>query len=416
MERHYQTTAGIDVHKDTVVVTVLKQVGSREVGKTKTFETFHDSLTQMVTWLREQGVEVVGLESTGVYWMPVVRCIQTQLESATIWVVNPAHIKKVAGRKTDVSDSQWLAKLVMYGLVRPSYLASANQQELRLLTRHRTKMVGDQTRYKNRAVKLLERSGIKLASVCSDPFGKSGRAMIEALLEGKKTPSQIAQLAYRSMKKKAPLIERAVAGGFTPCTAFVLQQLLSRFDAVSLDIEKIDATITTLIGPLSEDLKLLLTVPGFDVVSAVAVLAEIGGDMSLFASADHLASWGGVSPGSEESAGKNRSGKTRKGDKYLRTALVQSAWAATKTKGTFWQQKFNKLLRLGRTKALLAIARRILVATYYILRDRTPYREPVLPPPSPQRTRALTERYRTALEALGYTVSLTAAPTLSPAM
>jgi len=234
--------------------------------------------------------------------------------------------------------------------------------------------------------------------------------MIDALLGGETTPAEIAQLAYRSMKKKAAIIERAVTGGFTPSTAFVLQQLLARFDSVANDIRLIDARIETLTGPLTEDLKLLLTVPGFDIVSAVAVLAEIGGDMSRFATADHLASWGGVSPGSEESAGRNKSGKTRKGDKYLRTALVQCAWAATRTKGTFWQQKFKKIVRIGRTKALLAIARRVLVATFYILRDRVPYSEPTLPPPSPQRTRVLLERHRAALEALGYVVSLAPAP------
>jgi len=402
MEVLYDISCGIDVHRDTVVVTVRKRNGlSKEHVETRTFETFHDALLKMAAWLVEHDVPIVGLESTGVYWKPVVRVLQEQAPRCVIWLVNPAEVKKVPGRKTDVNDSQWLSKLVMHGLVSPSFLPGPELEELRKLTRYRTRVVAQQTSTKNRVLKELESSCIKLASVCSDVFGASGRAMLDALREGGHTPHAIAQLARGRMRSKLDLVERAVTGSFSTATQFVLKQLLRTLDQIQSDLGELDAAIRQRLAPYTAEVELLRSVPGLEVLSIAAIVAEIGPDMSVFGGADKLAAWSGLSPGSNESAGKAKSAPTRKGDKYLRTRLVQAAWSAVKTRGTFWKQKFGQLVaRLGPKKSIVAIARKMLVATFYILRDGTPYREPVPVPPSPRSVRRLVER----LEALGYQI------------
>ncbi len=403
MEILYEVSAGIDVHRDTVVVSIRNggQHGKEQV-QTRTFETFHDALLKMNEWLDEHEVPIVGLESTGVYWKPVVRVMQLHSPRRVIWLVNPAEVKKVPGRKTDVNDSQWLSKLVMHGLVSPSFVPSSEQEELRKLTRYRTRVIAEQTSCKNRVLKELESSGIKLASVCSDVFGKSGRAMLDALLEGNRSAREIAELARGRMRAKIETIERAVAGAFSVATKFVLGQLLGRYDQIQRDLDALDEQIQQRLAPYMPDVKLLQSVPGLDVVSIAAVIAEMGTDMSVFDAADKLAAWSGLSPGSNESAGKSKPTPARKGDKYLRTMLVQAAWAAVKTRGAFWKQKFRQLVvRLGPKKAIVAIARKMLVAIFYILRDAVPYCAPAPPAPSPQSVRRLVER----LEELGYQVT-----------
>lgn len=416
MERMFQVAAGIDVHRDNVVVSIRRRhTGVRDSLDTKTFETFHDGITAMAQWLQEQGVEVVGLESTGVYWQPVVRAVQRSLPKAVVWLVNPTQVKKVPGRKTDVSDSQWLSKLVMYGLVSPSFLAPVELQDLRKLTRHRTKLTSDQTRYKNRILKELESDGIKLPSVCSDTLGKTGRALLDAMLRGETLDqSSITKLAQGRLRKKIPDLLRAVHCPLAPSTIVVLKQLLRRFDDLTNDISELESEIRRLLLPMTADVQRLVQIPGIDEVSAAAILAEVGADMSVFPSAKHLASWGGLSPGSEESAGKSKKAPTRKGNKYFRTILVQVATCACKTKGTFWQRKFRRLARLGPKKAAVALARSLASVIFHLLADRSDYREPdtILPPPHRIRTRvaALTRQ----IEALGFKVALTAAPPQVP--
>jgi transposase len=408
MDRVYSIAAGVDVHRDTIVATIRRRgAGSRDLVETRTFETFHDALREFAGWLRKESVETVGLESTGVYWKPVVRVLQEDAPKVTVWLVNPDHVKKVPGRKTDVMDSQWLSKLVMYGLILPSFLPSPEQEELRKLTRHRTKLVADQVRCKNRIHKELEASGVKLGSVCTDVMGKSGRLMIDALLSGCRDTKVIADLARGSLRKKIPLLERAVAGGFTPSCALVLRQLLAQHDALHGDIAALEAEIARLVRPLGDDLERLCAIPGLDHVAAAAVVAEMGCDMSLFSSAKKLTAWSGLSPGSNESAGKAKRTPTRQGDKYLRTILVQVAWAAVRTKTSIWRQKFGRLApRLGPKKAIIAIARHLLVAIYYMQRDKVPYREPAaLPVPLESRQRLLA-KCTAQLVALGFQVHL----------
>jgi transposase len=410
MDRVFEVAAGIDVHRDKVVVSVRRVRNSREEVKTRTFETFHDGLVAMAEWLVAEQVEVVGMESTGVYWHPVVRAVQKALPKAVVWLVNPTHVKKVPGRKTDVTDSQWLAKLVMYGLVSPSFLAPPQLQELRRLTRHRTKLVADQTRYKNRILKEVESSGIKIATVCSDVFGKTGRALLDAMIEGKiLDESQIAELARGTLREKVPLLVRAVRAPLTPCTVIVLRQLVGRFDDLGEDIAALEREIHQRLTPMTVEVERLTQIPGFDEVAAAAVLAETGPDMSAFPSAKHLCSWAGLSPGSAESAGKSKKAPTRKGNKYLRTILVQAAMSARQTKGTYWQRRFARLARLGPKKAAVALARSLLGAVFHILADGCDYREPDTVPLPPNRLRARVANLTNQLKALGFTVALTGA-------
>ncbi len=412
METLFSCSGGADVHRDTVVVTVRKRSerGGRELLETRTFETFCDSLEAMADWIAEQNVEVIGLESTGVYWKPVVRALRRRSPRTLIWLVNPLEVKKVPGRKTDVTDSQWLSKLVMYGLVSPSFLPTDQQEELRTLTRHRTKVVGQQTSCKNRIIKQMEAAGIKLPSVCSDPLGKSARLMLQALLEGESTPSEIADLAIGALRDKKAQLERAVAGSFTGASRFVLRQLLAQLEAAERDVAAIDEQVRRLLEPSAPEMKLLQTVPGIDRTVAATILAEAGGDMSRFESADSLAAWGGVCPGNEASAGDPKKASSRKGDKYLCTILVQAAHGAISTRGSFWRSKYYRLVpRLGPAKAAFAIAHAMLVAVFYILRDGVPYREPTQPPPTPEKVNRMVRQYTSRLQALGFQVTL--APT-----
>ncbi|MCA9640839.1 MAG: IS110 family transposase, partial [Myxococcales bacterium] len=408
METLYSVSAGLDVHRDTVVVSIRKQAAKgKDLVETRTFATFHDGLVDMVAWLDEHDVPIVGIESTGVYWKPVVRELQLRSPQRIVWLVNPAEVKQVPGRKTDVNDSQWLSKLVMHGLVSPSFLPSQQLEELRKLTRYRTKVVGQQASSSNRIIKELESSGIKLASVCSSVLGKSSLAMIRALLDGDKAPSEIADLACGRLRKKVPELERAVTGTFSDATQFLLRQLLRRHDELQRDLDELDEQIRARMQPYQPAVELLLQVPGLDHTSIAAIIAEIGTDMSVFNSADHATAWGGLCPGSKESAGKSKHAPARKGNKYLRTILVQCAWSATRTRGTFWKQKFGQLVkRLGRKKALFAIARKMLVAIFYILRDGKPYQEPILPPRTEKQIEKQVRRHVAQLAALGFDVTV----------
>jgi len=411
MEKLFDISAGIDVHRDTLVVSIRKRdERGREKVETRTFETFHDSVVNMVAWLDEHAVEVVGLESTGVYWKPVVRELQLRSRGRLVWLVNPAEVKKVPGRKTDVNDSQWLSKLVMYGLVSPSFLPPLEQEELRKLTRFRSRLVADRTSIKNRILKEMEGAGIKLASVCSDPLGKSGREMLDALLVGTQTPDAIAQLARGALRAKIPTLERAVCGSFSEATRFVLKQLVARLDQIQRDMNELDEQIYARLAAHEKEEELLQSMPGLDRVVIAAVLAEIGPDMSVFGSADQLAAWGGLCPGSNESAGKVKSAAARKGDKYLRTILVQAAWSAVRTRGSSLKQKFAQLVRLGPKKAIVAIARKMLVALYYMLRDGKPFQPVVPPPPPPEKQKRLVQRCTQQLASLGFNVTLTPIP------
>jgi len=325
----------------------------------------------------------------------------------------------VPGRKTDVKDSEWLSKLVMHGLVAPSYLPPAEQAELRELTRFRTKVVSNRNRCTNRIVKQLEGSGIKLASVCSDPLGKSARAMLEALLEGNKTVDEIADLARGKLRAKIPELRRALVGTFTEATRFILRQLLADLSHHEHEIKALDDEIARRLTPYQREVDLLLTMQGFDRIAIASILAEIGPDMSIFDKADRLASWGGVCPGSNESAGKSKRAPTRKGDKYLRTILVQAAQAGKNARTSYWREVYYRLVpRLGKQKTIMAIAHKMLVAVFYMLRDGVPYRRPSPQLPPPDKAKRIVQQLTRRLADLGFHAELfpiaSPSPTAAP--
>jgi len=320
-------------------------------------------------------------------------------------------VKAVPGRKTDVNDSAWIAKLLMHGLVRPSFVPDVALLELRDLTRYRKKRMGEQASERNRVIKLLEASNVRLASVASDPVGKTGRAIIEALLVGEQTPMQIAERTGRRLRATHEQIARAIDGVLTETTRFLLRHMLAHIDQVAAVVANIDERIARLLEPMAQQCALLAGVPGINEVVAAGVLAEIGPDMSVFPSANHLASWAGLAPGSHESAGKHKAVATRKGSHWLRLFLVQSAWAATHAKGTFWKRKFERLrARLGPQQALVAIARKMIVAIFHILKNLTPYNEIGADHVSSEDQERRAKRLVRQLETLGFHAQLTPLP------
>jgi transposase len=326
-------------------------------------------------------------------------------------LVNAAAVKQVPGRKTDVNDSAWLSKLVMHGLVRPSFLPNDAQEDLRMLTRHRKKRVGEQTSCKNRIIKVLEAAGFKLSRVCSDVFGKTGRAIVAALIEGTQSPAEMAGLAVGSLRTKRDQLARALAGDMSSTKRWLLQRLLAQLLQIEADIAELDAAIALSLAPHQQDVELLLQVPAIDGVAAAAILAEMGGDMSIFNTAKRLASWSGLAPGNHESAGKTRDVATRKGNRWLRTMLVQIAHVVVRMKRSPWRSAFARLLHStgSKKKAVFAVAHKLCLTVFHVLSDRAyrPYEPP--PPTEAQQARAK-ERALEQLRSLGYEVALTATP------
>ena len=375
MEAIIERCAGLDVHQATVVACVLVGSAHQRVKKqVRTFGTTTRELMGLGAWLREHGCTHVAMEGTGVYWKPV----HVVLDDGTLSLVvgNARHIKKVPGRKTDVLDSEWIAQLLRHGLIKSSFVPPKPIQQLRDLVRYRKKLVQSRTTERNRAQKLLESANIKLASVLSDVFGTSGIAMLRALLEGDQTPAQIAQCARGRARSKLAELEAALEGRFDEHHRFILRLQLDRLDRVEADITALDARIDAQLAPWQKQRELLRSIPGVDRAASAQIIAEIGVDMSAFDDAHHLASWGGVCPGSHESAGKNKSGKLRKGNRHLTSALVEAAQAAARSTRTYLRDKFHKIrVRRGYKRAVIAIAHKILIAAYRILRDMVPYRE-----------------------------------------
>jgi len=408
MDAIVERAAGLDVHQATVVACVLVP-GARGRAKKeiRTFGTVTEELAALRDWLAGFGVTHVGMESTGVYWVPVFRMLEGHFD---LVVGNATHIRNVPGRKTDVKDSEWLADLVRHGLIRPSFVPPPPIRELRELTRYRRKLCQDQARERNRIQKLLETAGIKLASVASDVFGKSGRAMLAALAQGTTTPHTLAQLAKGSLRQKIPVLLKALDGRFEAHHRFLLEFELKRLGELEASLVDLDAHIESKLVPYESELKLLVQIPGVDRIIASSILAELGPDMTIFPSARHAAAWAGVSPGCNQTGGKNRRSGVRKGNVHLTTVLVQAASSASRTRGTYLRDKYWRLkARRGSMRALLAIAHKILVAAYHMLRDSIGYVDlgsDYLRTRSPTSKRVLVRQ----LEALGYQVTLTKSP------
>jgi transposase len=397
--------AGLDVHQASVVACLLvREAGRRPRKEVRSFGTVTRELEALRDWLSEAGVTAVGMESTGVYWRPVYGVLEGHF---TLIVGNARHIKNVPGRKTDVKDAEWIADLVCHGLIRPSFVPPKPLRALRDLLRYRRKLIEAQAAERNRLQRLLETANIKLASVATDVLGVSGRAILRALIEGEASAEQMAGLARGRLRQKRADLILALEGRVEEHHRFLLAFQLRRLEATEADIDQLDERIAGKLAPYEVEMALLMQIPGVDWLVAAVLIAEIGVDMSVFLSAHHLAAWAGVCPGNHQSAGKQRSGRARKGNVHLRTILVGAALAAARTKDSYLRDKFHRLrARRGAKRAMLAIAHKILIAAYHMLAHHVDYRNlgaTYLDQLDQTRTVAnLTRR----LERLGYTVSI----------
>jgi transposase len=362
---------GLDVHKETIVATVSGR-GIKET--TRTFPTFTSSLREFSSWLKTYGITHIAMESTGVYWKPVYNILEPDFE---IILVNARHIKNVPGHKTDRKDSAWIAKLLLSGLLKGSFIPPLFNRELRELYRYKRKFISNRVAECNRLHKVLEDANIKLSSVVSDVFGATGWAIVCAMIEGQTDVKVLADLAKGTLRNKKREIMLALEGKLTDHHRFMLK--MSRLAIANIDglISEIDQQIDNYLDQCKNEFKLLQTIPGVNKQTALAIVAEIGVDMAAFPTQHHLASWCGVCPGSNESAGKKKSERINHGNSSLKTALTEAAWVASRTKGVYLKAKFESLAtRRGRKKALIAIAHKILTASYFILKNKEEYREP----------------------------------------
>jgi transposase len=370
----HRCCAGLDVHKETVVVCVRRLQGSSVRQVVRSFRTETNQLLALADWLTDEAVTHVARESTGVYWKPIWNLLEGLFE---LLLVNAEHIKKVPGRKTDVKDSEWIAQLLQHGLLRPSFVPDKPVRQLRDLTRQRVQLVRQKVQVANRIQKTLEDCNIKLSSVASDVLGASGRDMIAAIIAGEDDPITLADLARRRLRQKIPQLQEALCGQIAEHHRFLLGLLMEQVEFLEAQTARLSKRIEEVMpAPFVEAIERLDTIPGIDQRAAENILAEVGLDMGQFASAAHLASWVGMSPGNHESAGKRKSGKTTKGNQWLRTSLVQCAWAASHSTGTYLKSMYHRVAaRRGKKRALVAVGHRLLVIIYNVLKKGQSYQE-----------------------------------------
>ena len=373
MQVIHRRCAGLDVHKQTVVACVRIARDREAAQHVQTFATTTTGLLALADWLASHEVAVVGMEATGVYWKPVWHVLEGHFE---LVLANAAHVKNVPGRKTDVSDAMWLADLLAHGLIRASFVPPQAVQELRTLTRTRKQFVRERSSHVQRIEKVLEDANLKISVLLSDIVGKSGRAVLDAIIAGHDDPAYLAScISVRVKARRAELIE-ALRGCITPHHRFMLKLHLSHIDALNAAITNIEKEVGLGLEPFRESAEHLTTMPGLSAVSASVLIAEIGVDMSRFKTAGHLISWAGLCPRNDESAGKRRSTRLRHGGNWLKTTLVQAAWAAVRVKGGYLQAQFHRLrARRGAKKAILAIAASMLAAAWRMLRNQTDWHD-----------------------------------------
>lgn len=410
MQIHHACCAGLDVHKDTVVACVrTARPGGTVELEHATFATTTQALCALADWLESRGVKHAVMEATGVYWKPVWHVLE---ESIELTLANAASVKNVPGRKTDINDATWLADLFAHGLIRGSFVPPEPIQELRWLMRTRKQFVRERAQHVQRLQKTLEDANIKLASVASDITGVSGRAVLEALARGEKDPQKLADLTQGRLKAPREKLVAALHGYVLPRHRFLLRLHLQQVDAIDEAIAQVEEEAARAAAPFRPQIELLTTMPGVSTIVAQTIVAEIGVDMSRFATAGHLLSWAGLCPRSDKSAGKSRSTRLLKGAPWLKTVLVQSAWAAVRVKDTYLRDRFHKVRRRrGPKKAIIAVAAAMLSAAYHMIQNNEPYRE--LGPDhidQDQRQHAA-NRLRKRLQAMGFEVDLREAPT-----
>ena len=366
MDTLHQRCCGLDVHKKSVVACVITPQG-REI---RTFRTMTGDLLALADWLEEREVTHAAMESTGVYWKPVYNILEDEF---TVMVVNAAHIKTVPGRKTDVKDAEWIAELLQHGLLRASFIPDRSQRELRDLTRYRRSVVQERTREANRVQKILEGANIKLASVATNVLGASGRAMLAALAAGEEDPRVLADLAKGRLREKTGELEQALQGLMGPHQRFMLTIQLDHLNSLDRQIEDLDLEVARRVNPFEETVAAVDTIPGIGRRTAEVIAAEVGTDMSRFPTPAHLASWAGVCPGNRQSGEKRKSSPARKGNNWLKPALVEAAKSAGRTK-TYLGAQYQRLARrVGANRAAMAVAHSIIVILHNVIRTGQPF-------------------------------------------
>jgi transposase len=374
MDLLHQRCAGLDVHKETVVAAVRLALDGKVTTEVKTFTTTTAGLLALSDWLSENGCAHVAMEATGVYWKPVWHVLSDG--DVELVLANASHVKNVPGRKTDISDAAWLAELLAHGLIRGSFVPDGATQDLRALLRTRKQLVREKTRHSQRIHKTLEDANIKLDAMLADVLGKSGRAILDALVAGESDPVRLAALAHAGVKCPQEKLREALRGRVRKHHRFLLRLHLGQVDALDAAIATIDQEVEASLTPFREAVELISTIPGVKALSAQGIVCETGTDMSRFPTAGHLVSWAGLCPRNDESAGKRRSTRLRKGAPWLKTVLVQCAWAAIRKKGSYLQAQYLRLKsRRGPQKAICAVAASILTAVYHMLKDGTLYQD-----------------------------------------
>jgi len=405
MDAIYRDVCGLDLHKRRIVACAITTDAQGQVHKAiRTFGTMTEDVLTLADWLHSEGVTQVAMESTGVLWKPIYNLLEGQF---TLLLANAQHLKAVPGRKTDVKDAEWIADLLRHGLLRPSFVPDRPQRELRELTRYRTSLVQERTAEVNRLQKTLEGANIKLASVASDVLGASGRQMIAGLIAGHTDAAALAALARGRLREKRGALERALVGQVGAHQRFLLARQLAHLDFLQDQIERVSAEIEARLRPFQDALTRLGTIPGVGARTAQVLVAEVGADLTRFPSAARLASWAGLCPGNNESGGKRRSGRTRKGSPWLRAALVEAAQAAARTKDTYLAALYRRIkARRGAKRAAVAVAHALLVIAYHLLSRGEPYHD--LGPTflDERHHQAAKRRATRRLERLGYRVTL----------
>jgi transposase len=413
VEQMYERVAGLDVHRDSVVA-CFRQLGPRGgvVREKERFTTTTAGLQVLEAWLAERQVQLVAMEATGVYWKPVLYALE---RGFTVWLCNARHVKKLPGRKTDLTDAEWLADVAAHGMVRPSFVPPLPIRELRELTRYRKTQIDARAAEKQRLEKVLQDAGIKLTSVASKVLTQSGRSMIEALADGERDPARLAELAKGKMRPKVPALTEALAGHFGTHHAVACRRILAHLDFLNDTIGALSEQIDARTAAFEAVYTSLLPVPGFDRLTIDVIIAETGADMTRFPTAADLASWTGVCPGSYESAGNRRHVSTTAGNQWLRRALIESARAAARTKGSYFGAQYRQIARRrGPNKAAVAVAHSLIELVWHLLSTGEVFNDlgddyfKTRQDPERQARRLLAQ-----LEDLGYTVTVTAPPTIA---
>jgi transposase len=404
MEVLYPKCAGIDVHKEVVVACARLALDGKVTQDVRSFGTTTSALFELSAWLEQQQCTHVVMEATGVYWKPVWHILEGSFE---LVLANAQHVRNVPGRKSDVNDAMWLSDLLAHGLVRGSFVPPTPIQEVRDLTRTRKQLAREVIQHSNRIEKVLEDTNIKIASVISDVLGKSGRAILDALITGETDPQKLLALCSGRLKASRKALTEALRGRVTDHHRFLLKLHLAQVDLLKQGIRDLEARMGESLEPFRQHIDNLMTIPGISDVSAHVIAGEVGLDMSRFPSAANLISWAGLCPKLDESAGKHRSTRIRKGAPWLKTTLVSAAWAAIKTKGSYLQAQFQRLrARRGPKKAIIAVAASMLTAAYHILRDAVAYKDLGAEYFNRRNKEYSAKRLQKRLEALGFAVEL----------